>query len=363
MDTNLAIQQIDTDKLVSFRGIIKSISTKTAVNGKTFFSLDTTYPNFPRQADNTVLCRAFRTGLVEYMPVEVEGVWDQEGFNCTQCNFVWISEKVTIDYYVALAKSKHTNFGVKKIEKMVETYGKRIVKMSQMELLDALLTDFPTWGYDTINRFVNAVFDTNSSLIELEQFLSTYKTRYQHVEYKTILAIHEEYGVDAIRFIKDNPYKIGLQFEIPQDITDKIAFDVKIKALSSKRINGLIEYYLMQQSNDGHTYVNAFDVAEQVNDYSENSLYMASIPAICVSDAIFHNNKLYLDTEHGTVALKRLHNAEINIATRLKRLSATKSVIQVNADEVTDIEKQFGVIYGYDQRKAFYLLEDGAVEF
>jgi len=354
---DIVTNSINADCLIKYRGIVKSISTKVDTNGKTYFYIDTPAKNVKREADNTVCCRSFRTGLVVNMPVEVEGVWDEDGFNCTQCNFVWMNEKTTIDYYSSLTKSKNTGIGQRKIEQMVELYGKDIVCMDHFTMQQSLSKDFPTWNLNSINKFVLAIFDTETALTELEQFLSPY-----NIDYKMILDIYDAYKQDAVKFIKQNPYRVFLQFGISMRLADAVAYAINLPALNKDRINGLVEFYLEKQGSDGHTYAFADELAKELNKFSVRSVYATVIPAICISDAIINNPRVYLDINTGMIALKKLYNAEINIANRLKVISQTAKInIAVKIEEIVDIEKRFRVRYGKDQRHSFYMLEDGGV--
>jgi len=343
-------------ELIKLRGVIKKITTETDDSGKTVFFIDTATPNVKREHDNTVRCRAFRTGLIDEMPVEIEGYYDGNGINCTRCEFTWISEKSTVDYYMALTKSKQTGIGQRKIEAMVRHYGSGITHMDRNTLQASLIHTFDKWSVTAIYKFMDAIFNNTTSLIELEQFLSPYD-----INYETILNIYEEYKDNSVTYIKKNPYPICLQFGIRIRIADAIAYKLGIQSLSYKRLNGLIEYYLDQRSSKGHTYTHAPKLAQFIDRFSERSVFKTRVPAICVADAVISNPKVRLDAQNKTVALKYLYNAEINIATRLKRLSLVASNIKIDANKIAEIEKKYRMQYGNDQKNAFYLLEDGGI--
>lgn len=355
---NTQNNSINKDNLIKFKGIIKRISNNADDAGKTYFYIDSTVRNIPREKDNTIQCRSFRTGLMENMPVEVEGVCDKNGFDCTHWSFIWLDEKTTIEYYVSLTKSKNTGIGQRKIEKIIEKYGKEIVCMDDITMRQSLLQDFPKWNLEAIDKFIRAVFDTDTVLIELEQFLS----QFPKFDYKTIVDIYEEYKQNSMRIVKTNPYIICLEYNIPMNIGDAVAYEVGLSAFNPCRINALIEHYLEQRGNSGHTYGYAKELNQKLNRFSERSIYKTPLPAILVSNAILNNQRFVLESDTGRIALKKLYNAEINIKNRLNVISKTAvSNISVKLETIKNIEKKFHVTYGADQRRAFYSLEDDGI--
>lgn len=331
--------------MTELKGRITRIE-KTERDGSCFFYLDTPSIQAVRQKNGLVLCKGFTSRITISMPVLMTGRWENGTFFAETYEVVWISNLATIDFLVKNCKG----IGKKTAGVICSLYGKSLFKRNKEDLSDSLQANFPKLSQEQIRGIIQAIFQEKQGLFELETLFSQLS-----IDYASILEIYDTYGNEALKKIQENPYRIGLKFELPFPAVDGIAYNNGMDGLDEKRIVGLIEYKLKYAGSSGHTFVNAKDLAQAVTHASEISRFEEMIPAIYVSSVIALSK--HITNEQGKISINKYIYAEKEIAKRLKCLSGNPSKITIDLQKIKEISQKIGCDFGNDQAQAFFLLE------
>lgn len=157
--------------------------------------------------------------------------------------------------------------------------------------------------------------------------------------------IYKHYGNDAIKVVKENPYRLAMDiFGIGFITADKIAEKLGIPHDSPVRTEAGVLHVLHQLSDDGHIYypyeslvnkcADILQVEESTIPYALDSI--ASQKKVIIEEVKTQNSKLKTG-EVRAVYLTPLHVAELGIVNRLKALfTYPKQMRLINIDEAIE---------------------------
>jgi len=157
--------------------------------------------------------------------------------------------------------------------------------------------------------------------------------------------IYKHYGNDAIKVVKENPYRLAMDiFGIGFITADKIAEKLGIPHDSPVRAEAGVLHVLHQLSDDGHIYypyeslinkcADVLQVEESTIPYALDSI--ASQKKVIIEELKTQNSKLKSGEERA-VYLAPLHAAELGIVNRLKALFMyPKQMRLINIDEAIE---------------------------
>ncbi len=339
---------------MKIQGIITKI-TKQHIGARTIFNVQLDSKSAKELNKGTIECVYFNSKLNLYMPVQLEGEIKNDKFNVTELKAYFSRADQVIRFM--MHKIRGCGLGQKRIESIVDQFGSSIFDMTKNEFKERLESNFKgRISEKTICSFLD-VWYSESSISELEEFLGTYEIKYSSLE-----KINEEYNNEAVKKFKEDPYQECIKFDIKRQVAEQIAHKLKIDKFDKRRIAGLISYTLIAAGNDGHTYLQAPEIAGRINKFSLKSPYRTKIPLACVANEITTNKAFYLDTNKGFVSFTATHNDEINSALRLKRINKEyKSNIVIQDSEIEKIEKVLNFKFAQKQKGAFKMLESGGV--
>lgn len=158
--------------------------------------------------------------------------------------------------------------------------------------------------------------------------------------------IYRHYGNDAIKVVRENPYRLAMDiFGIGFLTADKIAEKLGIPKDSPIRTEAGALYVLHELSDEGHIFypfdalvkkcAEILDVEEATVPYALNS--MVSQKKIVIDDSGWSEIGERGTTDHRAVYLTPLHIAEVGIANRLKALFRyPKQMRLINVREALD---------------------------
>jgi ATP-dependent exoDNAse (exonuclease V) alpha subunit len=143
-----------------------------------------------------------------------------------------------------------------------------------------------------------------------------------------------------------NPFCITSVHGIGFKKADKIAMAMGYDPKGEFRIVSAIQFTIEEDSNNGNTYSETFDVIDKVQEMIEVSSDLIS-PHIVETDDV-----IVLD---GRIALKKNYYAESYIATRLKELLSNSEELNFNVEEfIQKQEEKHGITLTEQQKGFFY---------
>ena len=335
-------------------GQITKITKDLADDYKTLFYISSSMKCDHRKDNGDIICKAYRSSLHLNMPVELYGSWEDDVFNVDEIKVAWLDKKTTISYIIS--KAKGSGVGKKKAEALVDKYGREVLTMERAVLRNKMVEDFKGMSVSSIDKFINLYY-MESHIVDLERLLLPYK-----VKYETINSIYDEYEDEAIKLFEKDPYTMCLKFDLTRFVAENIAKSYSIKWNDKRRLEGLIGYAIKNSASSGHTYMEAAMLTRNVNKASKMRPYRTRIPALLICNTILSSSKFHFDANNGFVSFKRYHDAEINIANRLKMIdSSFVSHITITDELIKKVEELLHFTFGKDQRNAFKVLESHGV--
>ncbi len=174
--------------------------------------------------------------------------------------------------------------------------------------------------------------------------------------------IYRQYGSDAIRIVRENPYRLAMDvFGIGFKTADTIAGKLGIPKDSQMRSEAGIIHVLHELSEDGHVYYpygSLIERCSEILDVKEDKIPYA-IDAISkdgkiIIDEGFVKKKESNDVNARAVYLAKYHISESGIALRLRRLlSTSKQLRLVNIDEaITWVQGSLNIDFSTKQLEA-----------
>lgn len=343
---------------MKLQGVIaKIINQKKDIKGLFMLQLDNESAMIVNKG--MITCSFYFSRLFLYMPVIIKGEIIDDIFYVE--SFVpYFSRKDQVIRFLE-SRAKGTHIGKKRIEILVDTLKNQLFTIKRKDFKD-VLKEIPGLSTDSVELFLNKwIYKT--PLYYLEKYLEKYD-----INYSTILKINEEYKAyeeyynDATKYIKTDPYRECIKFEIKRQIAESIAYDLNISAFDSRRIKGIINYILIEKENKGDTYITAQELVKKINVLSSKRPYKAKIPVCIIANEVTYNKNLFFDKENKTIAFKRTHDEEMNSAIRLNVINkAVKDCFNIQNDEIFSIEKALNISFAKEQREAFKILRGDGV--
>jgi len=163
-----------------------------------------------------------------------------------------------------------------------------------------------------------AAWRDSSGLRELTVFLRGHGIAAAHAR-----RIHKVYGKDAFEVVRRDPYLLartihGIGFRTADAVAEKLG----IPRNSIQRARAAVLYLLERMADEGHVYA----PLEYLEGQFGAALEMDSSLARDAIDELAAAGEVVVEAagEHAAVYLKRLHQAEVNVARRIAELSAAR---------------------------------------
>jgi exodeoxyribonuclease V alpha subunit len=227
-------------------------------------------------------------------------------------------------------------------QRLVSTFGEKTLDIIENSI--EMLLEVPGIGEKRVEMIRHA-WEEQKEIRDVMVFLQG-----QGVSPAYAVKIYKHYGNDAIKIVRENPYRLAMDiFGIGFITADKIAEKIGISKDSPIRTEAGTLYVLHELSDDGHIYypygslvkkcADVLEVEETTIPYALDSI--ASQKKVIIENLFSLNSG---DPQAGTptlnskaVYLTPLYVAELGIVNRLKALfSYPKQMRLVNIDEAID---------------------------
>jgi exodeoxyribonuclease V alpha subunit len=177
-----------------------------------------------------------------------------------------------------------------------------------------------------VARRIAAAWRDSSGLRELTVFLRGHNIAAAHAR-----RIHKFYGKEALEVVRRDPYVLartnhGIGFRTADAVAEKLG----VPRNSIQRARAAVLYLLERMSDEGHVY-SPFEYLEgqfRTALEMEPDLAREAVAELAVSGEVVVEESGEIESvgAHTAVYLARLHAAEVNVATRIKELSAGRAI-------------------------------------
>jgi len=165
--------------------------------------------------------------------------------------------------------------------------------------------------------------------------------------------IFKHYGREAIKVVKENPYRLAEEiFGIGFKTADRIAMKLGTARDAPERIEAAVEYTLSEAADDGHVYLprallisKCAEMLEVETDRVHQAIDKLARRELVVVEG---------GDEEEAVFLTPFYYAEVGVANRLKRIKSTPSRMDPQKVEnlLSRLEKQTTIDYSSEQKEA-----------
>lgn len=331
---------------MQIQGTVIKITKKT-IQGKVLV-----YVKAHRRQPIQVLVK--KSQIQKNMPFVMEGEFVNNYFVAENTQLIFLDPNTYAKYLSA--KATGSGIGLKTIQKFTNKYRELLLTIKKEELREKILSDFTNLNVAKVDLFLDAIYK-ESTIGLIEDYFEDF-----NLDYDTLEKIDEEYGADAIKKFKENPYAQCNYFAIKIFIADYLAKREGFEVLDERRLNGFIVNELMQNENNGNTYIDAKDLSKRVlNKINRSPVYKEKVFAIHIANIIC-TDKRYVFTDDGKIFLKNTYVNEKTVAQRLLALNNMfKSYITVSDDDIKDVEDKLNITLGAEQKRALKMLEQNGV--
>lgn len=173
--------------------------------------------------------------------------------------------------------------------------------------------------------------------------------KHYEISTKNVIKIHRMYGDNAIEIIKENPYRLVDSIEgIGFKIVDNIGLNIGIEMDDPRRVQCGIKYVMIEMCEAGDTYC----VSDEISTESEALMEVDEETVMKNIDDMIAFGSIVDDEGH--LYLKRLYDAEINVAKKLREMAETLDITLPALPPIETIEERTGVHYEDEQKEALY---------
>lgn len=262
-------------------------------------------------------------------------------------------EKTAVSFLGGLVKG----ISVATAKRIVEKYGYDLFSFAERENAEELLAEIPRIDEDKAKALIERIKKEKNSG-ELFQYLRTC-----NVPYTAVDKLIKEFGGDAVRQLKQNPYRVGQLAGLSFYTCDLIARRERIDPLDKNRINAIIYEAMLNQLQNGHCYVTMKQLKTAISYVLKSAAYPDSIPESLVGIVLQTNKTYVLEMSNPIhIYLKFIWQQEIQTANQIKRLLASKQKLPFTDKLIHITEEECGVQYAEGQKCAFSILQSSGVK-
>lgn len=184
----------------------------------------------------------------------------------------------------------------------------------------------------------------NTAIKEIVSFFRQY-----NITMFLILKIYKQYGKDAIDVVSENPYILtqdieGVGFVKADDIALKLGFD----RTDPRRIQACIKYVLLNESENGHTYLERDELLKITTEYlgvnidniDESIKYLVS------------ENELKMEDDGNAIFDVSIYKSERNVVEKIMELKSFTPYVPLSLPTIEEIEESIGLKYNDQQKDA-----------
>ena len=194
---------------------------------------------------------------------------------------------------------------------------------------------------------IQETYIDNNAIKEKVSFLRQYG-----VSMFLILKIYKRYGKKSIEIVSENPYILskeidGIGFVKADDIALKLGFERN----DPRRIQACIKYVLLNESENGHTYLKKNELLKTTEEY-------LGISIDCIDSSIKYlvsENELKTENGGDFIFDTSTYNAERNVVEKLMALKSFVPYVSMTMPTIEEIEASVGIKYNEKQKDAIRL--------
>jgi exodeoxyribonuclease V alpha subunit len=326
--------------MVEMDGIIDHIVYKNDENGYVVAKL--------KSSKDMVAIVGYIPFLKEGQQVKIQGEWTVhqtfgQQIKVDNCEEVVPSTTEGIEKY--LASGLITGIGPVTAKKIVEKFGAD--SLDVIEMNPERLTEIEGIG----SKKAASIAESAREKRELQKVMVFLQAHGISTNYG--IKIYKRYGNDAIKLVKENPYRLcedisGIGFKT----SDKISRSLGMDMASPFRAAAGIKYILSSATGNGHTYLPKLTLIDE-------AVKLLNVPEDMIENAIITlitQKQLVLEEVEDDVAvyLSTLYYSELGTARKLVELSinSPKTEIKDIAKEIDDYEKSSHIQLAEEQKKA-----------
>lgn len=327
--------------------------------GETIFAMFTKAPDVSKTEYNNVICRGVIPLYPKDMPLRVSGEeqQDRQGnpiFLVSSCVESSFDKDKAADF---LASRVFKGIGPKTAERIIETVGGDLFAFAERDDAVEVLEGIKGVRPETAASTVEAIREYRS-MRELIAFLMHYGGTYQNA-----LHLHNLYGNDAIRRLKETPYAMVRQ-GLSYCVCEAIAKEQNTRSFADDRLAALLAECFERSEAEGNTCLDIKKIQKEKERIEKDSNMNYQTDMFFLGAALLKNKSEYIpSTIDGvpTFYSRQMYDLEKSAVTAIQTLQKAPGEIEITDEAVQKTEETLGIRYSEKQREAFGLLRFAGV--
>lgn len=346
--------------LIKVSGMYERTRYRNEENGFTIFTISSKEYAEYKTSNGYLVCCGKIPIYTKGIPVCVTGEL-QKGKKGYRINVKEIEEKsekeeFTIKY---LSSDAFNGIGEKTARKIINVTGYDIFEfIKQPNAEEILFNECSELGKDKIKKFIRTIRNT---IDQRKVFEYIHKFGGNYTQASTL---YNKYGTHAIKILKEDPYKVGEDAEIPFCVCDSIGKSENVYAFDKDRINFMVYETMKHLADAGNTYVTLKILYKAVKYMSLNSAYSINVPAPVIACELSNNKRFVLDKVGNTtrIYLKTFWDIENNSAKEMFRIQNSSIKLKYDNNIIEKLENKFNIKYSDSQKQCFNFLRSSGVK-
>lgn len=341
-------------------GTYKETKFRNESNGYTIFKLELNdfIPEFERKY---VFCSGILSQSFVCLPLKLTGekvIKDFcETFAATNIEPYIENRKCAVNFLGSCCKG----ISEKTANEIVGTVGEDVFALSDNPDAYSILTSIDGIGPQKAKVIINAVGQAKRQK-ETLAYIEPFGGNFMHAE-----KMLQKYGADALTYLKQNPYKVGLNCGFEFLACDLIAKDNGFEAISQERIETLILQVIEADYNNGNSYITLNRLLANVNYIAaKKSAFLGQeispYQLICICEEI-KNIVTEIKENEIRYYFRRSYENEMKVAQNIKRLQKGKRRTKINVRKtVSECEAELDIKYSEKQKECFNFLSSTGIK-
>ena len=299
-----------------------------------------------------IICEGTYPMIETGTPLVLVGVWNNDLFEVSS----YIEE--SRDRYTSIAYLSSPQFhgiGEKIAEEIVDLFGYDVFnEMTKPDAKEKLLK---------ISRITSKKADMIISNIK-SSYVKKELMDYLNSVSGTFVGCENIYKLcknSALKCLKKDPYKYGLEAGLSFKVCDKIAFNEHLDYFSEERVLGIANYILKNHETAGNCFITLrgfnkmLKVIESKSSYNNELSLFDFIPHLTLEKG-FMVEKI---GEAYCIYRKEMYFAETSIVRNTRRISSCIKLDKEMPDKyIKEVEDEIGITYGKTQLETFRILDN-----
>lgn len=317
--------------------------TTTKRNEKTGFSVFKIKEN-----EETVICCGIIPSYPKYIPLELNGEYNDKIFEVSSVRVCQIDTSSTIDF---MCSKTFNGVGPYTVNEIMDK--------TNLDVFEYLRQDKP----------LNIFKKDEKNAVNIIKDIIDFEKVYNYIvdaggSYYEAYHMFKNYGgVECLNTIKLDPYSL-IKVKAPFGLCEKIAKDSGLYACDKRRIKAIVCHVINQSTSNGNTYISFTQLCNAIHKLEEQCDCDYYTEPIFIAEEVLSQEYTLKETFDNVLIFKKNdYLVEEKIIEQINRLNGVKEpIVKVDAYKINQIENMCSIKYSLEQKFAMNSCEYSGIK-